>query len=172
MSLETSAIKLCRSLGMALDSAAPMEIKSAIKTNSWLGGLVMAIPLWGMETILYALILWGMYKKVANIAGIKFKGQLISNVLSGFIVNLIVVFILNLLLDFIVLFGWIGMFVAGYYATRYSGIAYLGILEVFHGKDKMKTRLNKEEGIQAFKESGGESAVTKTAVNGAIDLLN
>lgn len=159
MSLESSAVKLCVSLGMAANSATPREIKSAVNTKAILGGIVMAIPLWGLETVVYAFILWSMYAKVAEIAGIKFSGSIVKNVLGGFVINLICVFILNLFLDFILIFGWIGMMVAGYLATRYSGIAYLGILEQLHGKVRMRSRLDYEAGKRTFLESGGKEAV-------------
>lgn len=160
MSLESSAIKLCVSLGKAADSAAPKEIKSTVNTRGIVAGIVLAFPLFGLEAIIYAIILWGMYSKVASIAGIKFSGKIISNVLGGFIINLICVFVLNLCMDFIMFFGWIGMFIAGYFATRYSGIAYLGILEQFHGRASMKTGLDYEAGKRAFIESDGKKATT------------
>lgn len=172
MSIERSAVKLCAAVGIALNSAAPKEIKSTINTSAWLGGLVLALPLYGLDSIIYACIIWGMYKKVANLAGIKFGGKLTRNILGGFIINLIAVFLLNIVLDFIVLFGWIGMFIAGYVITRYSGIAYLGILEAFHGSQNMKVKLDVETGIKSFKEEGGDTAAAKTAANGVIDLFN
>ena len=159
MSLESSVIKLCRSLGMAANSAAPEEIKSAVNSRAIIGAIVMAFPLFGLDTLIYALVLWNMYASVAHIAGIRFSGKLITNVLGGFIVNIICVFILNFLMDFIVFFGWIGMAIAGYCATRYSGIAYLGILEQFHGRQRMRTRLDYEKGKRAFLESGGTDAI-------------
>lgn len=160
MSLETSAVKLCISLGKAADSAAPAKIKSAVNSRAIFGGAVLACPLFGLDAILYAIILWGMYSKVANIAGIKFSGKIISNILGGFIINVICVFALNFFADWIMFFGWIGMFFAGYWATKYSGIAYLGILEQFHGRASMKTGLDYEAGKKAFLESDGKKATT------------
>lgn len=159
MSLESSAFKLCASLGMATESAAPREIKSIVNGRAILGGIVMAIPFFGLETIIYAIILWSMYGSVANAAGIKFSGKLVTNVLGGFIINVICVFLLNFAMDLILLLGWVGMFIAGYVATRYSGIAYLGILERFHGRQNMKTGLDYDAGKQKFLESGGKNAI-------------
>ena len=171
MSLETSAFKLCVAVGKAADSAAPKEIKSAVNTRAVFGGIVMAIPLFVFETIIYAIIRWRMYGAVARIAGIKFSGNLVTNVIGGFIINIVITFILNLLLEWILFFGWIGMFFAGYFATRYSGIAYLGILEAFYDRNKLKLGLDYDAAKKTFTESGGKDAVKGIAKSAVINQI-
>lgn len=171
MNLDKAVIKLCVALGIALDSATPKEIKSIVKNRAILGGAVMALPLFGLETIIYAIILWGMYASISRVAGIKFSGDLIKNILGGFIVNIVITFILNFFLDWILFFGWIGIFFAVFFATKYSGISYLFILEKFHGKNQMKTRLKYEDGIKSFKENGGDKAALKAGTGTIINNL-
>ncbi len=171
MSLETSIAKLCYSLDCAADSATPKEIKSAIKSSALIGGIVLAIPLWGLDTIIYACVLWGMYSKVAKIAGVEFNGNLIKNIIIGFITNIVICFILNFIFDFIVVLGWIGMFFVGYLSIKYSATTYLGLLELFHGKSKMRSRLDYSSAQRAFQESGGSQAIKGAVKSAAINEL-
>lgn len=170
MGLETSIQKFCIASGMALNGAAPKEIKNVIKSRSIWGGIVLVIPLFGLDTIIYSILLWSMYASISRIAGIKFSGALIKNVLGGFIVNILITFVINFFADFIYVIGWIGMFFVGYFATKLSGIAYLGVLEAFHGRQKMKVRLDYEKMKQKFNEAGGKGATKGIARNGVSEI--
>ena len=107
----------------------------------------MVIPLWGIECILYAVVLWGMYAELCKLAKVPFWSNFFTSVLGGFIVNVIVVFILNLILDFIPVAGWIGAAVVGYCATLFSGCAYLEVLASLHKRGKVKERFNTSKAI-------------------------
>ena len=110
----------------------------------------MVIPLWGIECILYAVVLWGMYAELCKLAKVPFWSNFFTSVLGGFIVNVIVVFILNLILDFIPVAGWIGAAVVGYCATLFSGCAYLEVLASLHKRGKVKERFNTSKAISSI----------------------
>ena len=104
-----------------------------------------------------------MYGKIARMAGVSFSGSLVKNTLGGFILNLVITFVLNFFFDWVAVFGWIGNFILGYVATRYSGILYLGVLETMHGSKKMKTSLNFNNSTEDLKNAGKAGA--QSAIN-------
>ena len=162
--MERSEAKFIASAGSALENSAPKELKKVVNTRAIWGGLVLALPLFGLDSIIYGCILWGMYGKIARMAGVKFSGSLVKNTIGGFILNLVITFVLNFFFDWLAVFGWIGNFILGYVATRYSGIMYLGVLETMHGSKKMKTTLNfnnSKEDLKNAGKAGAQSAITQ-----------
>lgn len=168
MSLETSVARLCYALHQGINSSMSQRVKSCVNTRSILGGIVLAVPLWGLDVFIYAIILWGMYVSLSRIAGVPFRKNFFSNVIGGYIVNIIILFLVNLVADMIVVFGWIGMAFIGYFATKYSGAAYIEILARIHGKNNVKETLNYSKGIESFKENGGISAAKGLAAGMAM----
>lgn len=158
MSLESSIGKLCYALHQGVNSSMSQRVKSCVNTRSVLGGLVLAVPLWGLDVFIYAIILWGMYISLSKIAGVPFWKNFFSNVIGGYIVNIVILFLVNLVADWIAFFGWVGMAVIGYFATKYSGAAYIEVLARIHGKNNVKETLNYNKGIESFKDNGGINA--------------
>lgn len=148
MSLETSLIRLCYAVNRGADRGLSESMKSCIKSYSWWGAIIMALPLFGLDAIVYAIVLWSMYGRISCFSGVPFNGNAMKNILGGFIVNIVIVFILNFVLDFIVFFGWIGSAIMGYYATKLSGQAYVEVLVQLHGRNNVREHID----YQAFKE--------------------
>lgn len=140
-------IKAATKIEQFVEGALDDSIKRAVKSRAVVGGLCMAIPLWGIETAVYAACLWGAYKKISSISGVPFGENFIKNVLSGFIVNLIVTFLLGLVLDFIPVAGWIGSFAVGYASLYLSAMGYVKALKAFHGS-RSKVDVNVSQGLQ------------------------
>lgn len=163
MSLETSIGKLCYALHQGINSSMSQRVKSCVNTRSILGGIVLAVPLWGLDVLIYAIILWGMYISLSRIAGVPFWENFLSNAIGGYIVNLVILFLVNLVADWIAFFGWVGMAVIGYFATKYSGAAYIEVLARIHGKNNVRETLNYHKGIESFKENGGVNAAKGVA---------
>lgn len=163
MSLETSIGKLCYALHQGINSSMSQRVKSCVNTRSILGGIVLAVPLWGLDVLIYAIILWGMYISLSRIAGVPFWKNFLSNAIGGYIVNLVILFLVNLVADWIAFFGWVGMAVIGYFATKYSGAAYIEVLARIHGKNNVRETLNYHKGIESFKENGGVNAAKGVA---------
>lgn len=152
MSLETSSLKLANAMTGMAEAGLSNKVSSVVKTRSIIGAVIMVIPLWGIETILYAIVLWGMYAELCRLAKVPFWSNFFTSVLGGFIVNVIVVFILNLILDFIPIAGWIGAAVVGYCATLFSGCAYLEVLAGLHQNGRVKERFNTNKAISSIKK--------------------
>ena len=106
----------------------------------------MAVPLWGIETIVYLFCLWGTYKKICDIGHVPFRENFIKNVLSGIITNVLVTLVLGLLMDLIPVVGWVASFALGYISLYLSAMGYVKILKRFHG-NKLKTDLNIQRGM-------------------------
>ena len=137
-------------LDQFLDGALDDKIKNAISGKALVGGLCMVIPLWGIETIIYAICLWGCYTKISEISGVPFKTNIGKNIVAGFIVNLIVTFLLGLVLDFIPVAGWIGSFFVGYLSIKISAGGYVEALRQFHG-NRSKSRVDYQQGFASLK---------------------
>lgn len=158
------AIKIEQFVEGALDD----KIKAAVRTKALIGGVCMAVPLWGLETVVYAICLWGTYRKISEISGVPFHKNFIRNVISGFIVNIIITFILCMLLDFIPVVGWIGSFAVGYASLYLSAMGYVKALKVAHG-DKAKSDLNIQRGMEfaKMKSNPSHSTVNSTVSKAA-----
>ena len=131
----------------ALDS----QINAVIRKKAVIGALCMALPLWGIETIVYAITLWGTYSKISDISGVPFRSNFVKNALSGFILNIVVTFVLGLALDFIPVFGWIGSALLGFLSIQLSGMGYVKALKLAHGR-KAKKDVNIKKGISNLKK--------------------
>lgn len=130
-----------------LEGALDPEINSTIQVRGLLGGVCMAIPFWGLETIIYAIVLWGTYVKISKISGVPFRSNIVTNVIGGFIVNIAVNAVLSFALDFIPVLGWIGAFIIGYLSILISGGSYVKMLKVIH-KEKCKSNFNLDKGLE------------------------
>lgn len=69
MGLESSAIKLAEA---AATAGLSEKVQSCVKSCSLIAAIIMVIPLWGIECILYAVVLWGMYAELCKLAKVPF----------------------------------------------------------------------------------------------------
>ena len=143
---EKTYAQLARYIERFVDGAFDNEIKKAVRTRAVIAGVVMAVPLWGIETIVYIICLWGAYKKICDIGHVPFRENFVKNVLSGIITNVLVTFVLGLLMDLIPVVGWVASFALGYISLYLSAMGYLKVLKKFHG-DKLKADLNIQRGM-------------------------
>lgn len=148
------------SMEQFMSGALDEKVNAAIRKRAIFGAIFMAIPLWGIETIAYMIVLWGTYRKISEISGVPFRENFFKNVLAGFILNVVITFTLGLLLDFIPVFGWIGSALVGYISILLSGMGYVKALKIAHG-NKAKMDLNVKKGIDGFKKSVNVSSSQK-----------
>ena len=133
--MSTASGFFARLNGASLD----VRIKSLIKKRSWLGGLCMVLPLFGLDVIVYAIILWRTYSKISTLSAVPFKGNAFKNIIIGFLVNLIIVAVLNIVLDSLTLVPGIFAlslplsFALGYASIYYSGVLYANMIKQVHG---------------------------------------
>lgn len=145
-------VHFARNIERFVDGALDDEIKKAIKLKALIAGIVMAVPLWGLEVIIYAICLWGTYKTICDIGHVPFRENFFKNVLSGFIINLIVTFILGLIMDLIPVIGWIASFAIGSISLYLSAMGYVKVLKQFHG-NKLRTNVNFKKGYDNMKKN-------------------
>ncbi len=100
------------------------ELNSVINKHAILGALSALLPLFGFESILYAIVLWHMYGSVSRMVGIPFS---FSTVAAGVIINILVC-ILAGLFDMFIGIAWIISAVIMYFLTYHSGKTFLGLL--------------------------------------------
>ncbi|MDH8702751.1 hypothetical protein M2138_002122 [Dysgonomonadaceae bacterium PH5-43] len=160
MSLETSSGKLVEAMHEIADAGLSKEVASTVKTHAWIGAFCMAVPLWGLEIIVYAATLWHMYKKLCDLAKVPFWKNFMKSILGGFIINNIVVFVLNLILDFIPIAGWIGAGLIGFATIFFSGCAYLEVLAKIHGDRKVKERFNTQKAFRQLNSNESDKKIT------------
>lgn len=101
------------------------DLYKIVKRHAFWGALVMILPLFGFDWIVFCAILWRMYNKICEHVGTTLK---FSTIAAGFIVNILVAIVLDLILTFIpILIGFI------VYAQFYfSGKAYIETLKRMH----------------------------------------
>ena len=154
------AVQAFTKLDQFLDGALDAELKSVIRKRSIIGGLCMAIPLWGIETIVYVVVLWGTYKEVSRISTVPFKDHLWQNIGGAIALNILVGIVSGIILDMIPVVGWIAQFVIGFASISVSGMAYIKVLKALHGS-KAKADLNIKQGLASMK-TGGSSLSQET----------
>ena len=155
-------------LDQFLEGALDNELKSVIRRRSIVGGLCMAIPLWGFETIIYIIALWGTYSKIAKISTVPFKDNLWANIGGAVVVNIIVGVVGGIVLDTLAAFTAgltiVISFVLGFASITISGMAYIKTLKSIHGK-KVKTDIDFQKGFEAMKSGSGVSRETSETLN-------
>ena len=98
------------------------EVFSIVKKNAFCAAIVMSLPLFGIDWILFMIILWHMYSAICEKVGTTLK---MSSIIVGVIVNIIVGVALDIVLTFIPLL--IGFIV--YAQFYFSGKAFIEILK-------------------------------------------
>ncbi|MBD5386925.1 hypothetical protein HDR70_03445 [bacterium] len=124
-----------------IDKGFSERAKKKVSNYALGGGLAFALPLFGLDNIIYMIILWGMYSGLSKIACETYHSSRTKNFIGGFIVNIIVASAIELALSFIPVVGWVGAFLVGYLSLKISGAAYLSALEVLY-QGKVNERYN------------------------------
>lgn len=143
------------------DVALSKEVAKTVKTHAFIGAICMAIPLFGLEVIIYICALWGMYVKISKYARVSFWQHFFRNVLGAVIVNIVIGLVSCIILDFIPVAGWIAQGCIGYFSIFLSGCAYLEALARIHGKNNVSASIDYKKGWEAMnKKEGGDITTT------------
>lgn len=103
------------------------ETAKIIRSHAFWGALIMALPLFGVDWIIYCIILWDMYSSLCKRAN---KSLNIGNIIGGVIVNIFVAVVLDALLSFIPIIGWLGTGFVVYLQFYFSGKSYVETLKI------------------------------------------
>lgn len=101
------------------------ELYKIVKRHAFWGALVMLLPLFGLDWIVFVAILWRMYNKLCLELGTTLK---FSTIAVGFIVNIIVAIVLDIIFTFI---PFLISFIV-YFQFYFSGKAYIESLKRMH----------------------------------------
>ena len=98
------------------------DVFKIVKNHAFWGALIMSLPLFGFDWLIFCYVLWHMYYAICRKVGVKLH---IGNVIVGIIVNIIVAIVLDIILTIIPLL--IGFIV--YAQFYFSGKAYIETLK-------------------------------------------
>lgn len=101
------------------------DIAKVVRKRAFWGALIMALPLFGFELIVFIIILWSMYSKLCEKVGVTLK---FSTIVVGFVVNIAVAIAVDLLLMLIPFIGWLGTGFVVYLQFYFSGKMYIETL--------------------------------------------
>lgn len=119
-----------------IDNGFSERAKSLVTNHAIAGAICLALPLFGLDNILYLVVLWHMYYKLCDLANKAFGDNKTKSFIGAIIVNVIIVSILELACNILpVAGGIIGGLVIAYIAIKLSGAAYLKALEYLHNGD-------------------------------------
>lgn len=102
------------------------DLKKMVHTHAMIAAVVIALPLIGLDKLIFVGILWHMYAKLAERVG---KSLGCSSIIVGMAVNIILVIIYDGLSSFIPVLGWITSAGLCYLQFYISGKAYIETLK-------------------------------------------
>lgn len=89
---------------------------------SW-AAFIMFFPLFGMDLIVYCMILWHMYSALCERAHKKMVNK--SSIITGIVVNVVIAFAIDTALTFIPVIGWLGTSFIVFLQFYFSGKSFI-----------------------------------------------
>ncbi|MBD5365024.1 MAG: hypothetical protein HDR79_08790 [Bacteroides sp.] len=112
------------------------QAQSLVNSHAIVGAIALALPLFGLDNILYLIALWHMYVGLCDLARKSFGSNMTKSFIGAVIVNVLVASVLELAFNVIPFVGGIiGGAIVGYLSIKISGASYLKALEIAHGGD-------------------------------------
>lgn len=102
------------------------DTAAIVRNHAMLGAVIMALPLFGLEWIVFCIILWHMYSDLCERANTTLN---ISSIIVGLIVNIVIAVVIDLILTFIPIIGWLGTAFVVYLQFYLSGKSFLETLK-------------------------------------------
>ena len=93
-----------------------------VRNHAFWAAIVMSLPLFGLNLIIYCIILWDMYVSLNKRACCPFNW---SSIIVGFIVNVFIALAIDTVLTFIPIIGWLGTAFTVYLQFYFSGKTYI-----------------------------------------------
>lgn len=76
-----------------------------VRSHALCGAIVMALPLFGLDWIIFVVVLWHMYSSLCKRAN---QTLTLGNIVIGILVNVVIALIVDGALTLIPLIGWLG----------------------------------------------------------------
>lgn len=93
-----------------------------VRNHALWGAFVMSLPLFGIDWIIFCIILWHMYYALCERANRKLET---STIIVGLIVNIVMAIAFDAVLSFIPVIGWLGIAFIVYMQFYFSGKLFL-----------------------------------------------
>ena len=93
-----------------------------VRNHAFAGAIIMALPLFGLDLIIFCLILWHMYSALCNRAKKKLD---MKGIIIGLIINVLIALVIDFVLTLIPVIGWLGTGFAVYLQFYLSGKSYI-----------------------------------------------
>ena len=141
-------------LNLFLEGALDKEIKKAVKIRAIFGAIALALPIPVVSTIVYVIILWNTYSKIASICTVPFKDHLLGNIILAAIINVA----LSIASEFLAMIFGIGTLMVlflGYASITISAMAYVKALKMAY-KNRASRDLNWKAGVNNIKNNPGK----------------
>lgn len=112
------------------------QAEKLVTNHAIIGAISLALPLFGLDNIIYAITLWHMYVGLCNLARKSFGTNMTKSFVGAVIVNILVASVLELACNILpVAGGMIGGAIIGFMSIKISGASYLKVLEIAHNGD-------------------------------------
>lgn len=102
------------------------DTAAIVRNHAMLGAVIMALPLFGLEWIVFCIILWHMYSDLCERANTTLN---ISSIIVGFLVNIVIAVAIDILLTLIPVIGWLGTAFVVYLQFYLSGKSFVETLK-------------------------------------------
>ena len=97
-----------------------------VRSHAFWGALIMALPLFSIDWIIYCCILWHMYSRLCDRAH---QSLHFGNIIVGVIVNIVIAIIIDSVLTLIPIIGWLGTGFVVYLQFYFSGKSFIETLK-------------------------------------------
>lgn len=98
-----------------------------VRSHAFWGALIMALPLFGLDWIIFCCVLWHMYSRLCDRANTTLH---VGNIIVGAIVNIAIAIAIDIVLSFIPIIGWLGTAFIIYLQFYFSGKSYIETLKL------------------------------------------
>ena len=148
------------------------DIAKIVRRRAFWGAVIMALPLFGIEWIVFIIILWSMYSALCEKVGTKLK---FSTIAVGFIVNIVVAIAVDMIFTILPILGWLGTGFVVYLQFYFSGKAYIETLKKItfpindHSKYSDNTFLTPQTSHYDTQNISPEQKALRELETGAID---
>ncbi|MDD7604047.1 MAG: hypothetical protein SPJ71_01125 [Candidatus Limisoma sp.] len=93
-----------------------------VRKHALLASIIIMLPLFGIDWIIYCVVLWHMYSALCKRAN---KRLDVSRIIVGVIVNIVIAIVLDTVFTFVPIIGWLGTGLAVYLQFYFSGKSFL-----------------------------------------------
>ena len=101
------------------------DLFKIVHHHAWAAAIVVALPLFGLDWILFCIILWHMYSALSERVGVPFG---CGSIFVGLVVNIFITIVVDLLATFIPVIGWLTTGAIVYFQFYTSGKTYIETL--------------------------------------------